>query len=70
MIIAVILYLCFAASAMTCSREGLFGQTEYMTCPQKEGSRNEYCCGTKENRYCCDTPFGIDEEILKEFADR
>ncbi|XP_063590848.1 uncharacterized protein LOC134767702 [Penaeus indicus] len=59
-----------SSAAMTCSREGFFGQTEFMTCPQKEGSPNEYCCGTKENRYCCDTPFGIDEEVLKEFAER
>ncbi|XP_069160371.1 uncharacterized protein [Procambarus clarkii] len=69
--VAVLFTTLHYGSAATCSTENIFGQTSYMTCPQLTDAQDKvYCCGTKRSRYCCDTPYGVDDEVLKQFADK
>ncbi|KAF2359163.1 Shisa family [Trinorchestia longiramus] len=52
-------------SAMTCQKEGLFGITTHITCPQiGQPSDYEFCCGSEENRYCCPFPLGFDQKTV------
>ncbi|XP_068222607.1 uncharacterized protein [Palaemon carinicauda] len=54
-------------SAMVCERELAFGFTQRFTCPQPTDDKDKvYCCGSKENRFCCDTPFGLDEDMVNQ----
>ncbi|XP_066960432.1 uncharacterized protein [Macrobrachium rosenbergii] len=68
---ALVLILTFnEVSAMVCEREVAFGFTQRFSCPQPTDSKDKiYCCGTKENRFCCDTPFGLDEDVMNQVID-
>ncbi|XP_018008383.1 uncharacterized protein LOC108666081 isoform X1 [Hyalella azteca] len=60
-----------SATAMTCKKEGIFGITTHINCPQAgQPSDYTFCCGSEENRYCCPIPFEIDQETVNSILER
>ncbi|XP_064081162.1 protein shisa-5-like isoform X4 [Macrobrachium nipponense] len=68
---AFVLILTFGeVSALVCEREVAFGFTQRFSCPQPTDSKDKiYCCGGKENRFCCETPFGLNEDVVNQVID-